>query len=339
MYPLADIYVHVADEELCAREFPNHRIRTTFISKLPFARRYYQKYLPLMPMALEELDLREYDLVISSESGPAKGVLVAPHAKHVCYCHSPMRYVWDMYPEYRSTVGGLMRMAWTPISHYLRMWDQLTAQRVDHFAANSSFVAARIRKYYQRDSVVIFPPVDVEVFNLSPKDDGFYLSVGQLVPYKRPNLLIDAFNASGKKLLIIGDGPMLAALRRRAKSNVELVGSQPFEVIRDSYSKCKALVFPGVEDFGMVPVEAMASGKPVIAFKGGGALETVVDEVTGVFFDAQSAESLNAAISRFEALESRFDAIRIREHARKFSSGIFLSTFKDFIDDSLARRY
>jgi glycosyltransferase involved in cell wall biosynthesis len=254
LFPQADIYTHVADRELVRRQFPNHVVRTTFISKLPLARRLYKNYLPLMPMALENLDLREYDLVISSESGPAKGVIVAPHTTHLCYCHSPLRYAWDMYHDYRKDVSGLKKFLMMPMLHYMRMWDQLSAQRIDRYVANSQFVASRIRKYYGRESEVIYPPVAVEDFTSAPVSDDFYLYVGQLVAYKRPDLLVDAFNELGIRLVVIGEGELLSRLKRRGRANIEFLGHQPFEVIRDHYARCRALVFPGIEDFGIVPV-------------------------------------------------------------------------------------
>jgi glycosyltransferase involved in cell wall biosynthesis len=282
--------------------------------------------------------LQQYDLVISSESGPAKGVVIAPHATHVCYCHSPMRYVWDRYHEYRAHSGAITRAAMGPLLHYMRLWDQLSAQRVDHYIANSVFVAQRLEKYYRRSAEVIYPPVAVEHFDATRPSEDFYLSVGQLVRYKRPDLLVEAFNRLGKPLVIIGQGEMLRELRRVAKPNVQLLGAQPFEVIRDYYARCRALVFPGVEDFGIVPVEAMASGKPVIAFGYGGALETVVDGVSGLFFGAQTPEALIDAVRRFESSAHRFYPKRIQEHAAQFSGQAFTDRFKRFIADVLAQR-
>ncbi len=337
LFPQADIYTHVADPALIAREFSSRRVSTTFIARLPFARRQYQKYLPLMPLALEQLDLSGYDLVISSESGPAKGVVVGPDTLHVCYCHSPMRYVWDRFHEYQAHHGRLARAAMAPLLHYIRTWDQVSAQRVDSYVANSRFVAGRIAKYYRRSAEVIYPPVALDQFDASRPAEDFYLSVGQLVRYKRADLLVDAFNALGKPLVIIGEGELLRDLQRRARPNVRLLGHQPFEVIRDHYARCRALVFPGVEDFGIVPVEAMASGKPVIAFGYGGALETVVDGLTGLFFSEQTPEALIDAVRRFESSTDRFDRRRIREHATQFSEQEFRKRFEAHIADALAQ--
>jgi glycosyltransferase involved in cell wall biosynthesis len=335
IYPQADIFTHVVDRELVDRELPGRKIATTFISRLPMARRLYQKYLPLMPLALEQLDLRAYDLVISSESGPAKGVIVAPHATHICYCHSPMRYVWDMYHEYTSRSGTAAKLVMAPLLHYVRQWDQLSSQRVDSYVANSHFVAERIAKYYRRTSTVIYPPVAVQDFVASHDSEDYYLSVGQLVAYKRPELLVEAFNISGKRLVIIGDGNMLKSLRKMAKPNIQILGWQPFEVIRDHYAKCRALVFPGTEDFGIVPVEAMASGKPVIAYGAGGALETIVEGKTGAFFREQTAASLVRAVDDFEA-SAPLDPNAIRNHSLVYSGERFGSQFKQFVDKLLA---
>jgi len=331
LFPQADIYTHVADPALVAAELPGRKITTTFISRLPFARKAYQRYLPLMPLALEQLDLRQYDLIISSEAGPAKGAIVPPHAAHICYCHSPMRYVWDRYHDYRAHAGALTRAAMPSLSHYLRMWDQLAAQRVDQFVANSQFVATRIRKYYGRDSEVINPPVAVQKFDTSRAAEDFYLWVGQLVPYKRPDLLIEAFNMVERPLVVIGEGQMLSQLRRVAKPHIRFLGRQSFDVIVDHYARCRAVVFPGVEDFGIVPIEAMASGKPVIAFDYGGARETVRQGITGILFGEQTPASLADAVRSFER-HNEFDSQVIRRHAEQFSEVVFERRFRALVD-------
>jgi glycosyltransferase involved in cell wall biosynthesis len=327
LYPDADIYTHVAEPEVLSETIRRHRMQETFIARLPGARRRYQKYLPLMPLALEQLDLRAYDLVISSECGPAKGVITTPRTLHVCYCHSPMRYVWDMYWDYLKGVPRPLRPAARVLLHYVRRWDLASAFRVDHFLANSEFVARRVHKHYRRNADVIHPPVDVEAFGLADSIDDYYLLVGQLVPYKRADLAVRAFSRAGKRLVVVGDGEQLADLRRLAGPTVDVMGRQPVSVIREKYSRCRALVFPGEEDFGIVPLEAMASGRPVIAYGRGGALETVVEGRTGLFFHEQTEESLLAAVEKFEGIEDTFDPAAIRHHASAFDRNVFKAKF------------
>jgi len=331
LFPQADIFTHVYDPGAVSEKFAGHRITTTFIQKLPFAKSLYKSYLPLMPLALEQLDLRGYDLVISSESGPAKGVLTSPDCLHICYCHTPMRYLWDMYQEYKKGAGPLKRLLMVPLIHYLRMWDVTTAQRVDCFVANSNHVARRIKKNYRRESTVIYPPVAVDDFYTSSQPEDFYLMVGQLVNYKRADMAVRAFNCTGKRLVVIGDGEQFRLLQRIAGPNVTVMGRQPFSVIRDHYAKCRALIFPGEEDFGIVPVEAMASGRPVIAYGKGGVLETVVEGETGLFFKEQTEETLNAAVDRFEKMESFFSPERCKKQAAKFTVGRFNAALMELI--------
>lgn len=278
MYPEADIFTHVAVPEVLSEDLRRHTIRTSFIAKLPRAARMYKSYLPLMPLALEQLDLKGYDLIISSESGPAKGIIPPEGAVHLCYCHSPMRYIWNMYHDYRRTAGPLARVAMPLLTHYLRTWDESSAARVDRFVANSSTVAGRIRRYYRRKSTIVHPPVDVSAFAPVAPDlvGDYYLMVGELVRYKRPDIAVRAFNATKRRLVVIGGGEMLAELRALAGPTVQVLGSQPFAALRHHYARARALIFPGEEDFGIVPVEAMASGRPVIAYGRGGATETVV---------------------------------------------------------------
>ena len=335
LFPDADIFTHVYDRQAVSDKIAGQKISTTFIQNLPFAKQLYQSYLPLMPLALEQLDLRSYDLVISSESGPAKGVLTSPGCLHVCYCHTPMRYLWDMYHDYKQQVGFIKRLIMVPLIHYLRLWDVTSAQRVDYFIANSNHVAERIRKVYRREAKVIYPPVAVENFSLTRELDDFYLIVGQLVGYKRADLAVNAFNKLGKRLVVIGEGEQFEKLKKIAKANIELMGWQPFSTIQEYYAKCRALVFPGKEDFGIVTVESMASGRPVIAFGGGGALETVIQNKTGIFFDYQTEESLIKAINYFENNEQIFLPEACIEQAKKFSSIRFKEEFKKFIDATI----
>lgn len=338
MFPNADIFMHVSEEETVRKSLPKNfkgKITNSFISRLPGSKNHYQKYLPLMPLALEQLDLSDYDLIISSESGPAKGVITRPDAVHICYCHSPMRYVWDMYHEYRNSAGRLIKLLFPFFAHRLRMWDRLSADRVDHFIANSSFVASRIRKFYRRESEVIFPPVNVSEFSAEEPREGFYLSLGQLVPYKRADLAVEAFNRLNLPLVVVGEGELHKELKAKAGLNIEVVGRQPFDVIRNLLQRCKGLIFPGVEDFGIVPVEAMASGAPVIAYAKGGALETVIDGETGIHFHEQTVEALVDAVGKMERGDVVFDPKALRSHAEKFSKERFKQEIQQFIDERL----
>jgi glycosyltransferase involved in cell wall biosynthesis len=338
MYPGADIFTHVYVPEMVSDRIRQHRVIPTFINALPRAARMYKSYLPLMPLALEQCDLRGYDLVISSESGPSKGVVPPPEALHVCYCHTPMRYVWNMYHEYRAGAGLAKRLVMPPLIHYLRMWDVSTAARVDSFVANSETVARRIRRYYGVDSVVIHPPVDTGAFSIAdPSELGdYYLMAGELVSYKRPDLAVRAFNELKLKLVVIGGGEMLDEIRRIAGPTVTVMGPQPFDVLRNHYARCRALIFPGEEDFGLVPVEAMASGRPVIAFGKGCAVETVAAGTTGIFFNEQSVEAISAAIRSLADLP--LVSAEIAKHAEQFGRAQFLQKMREHIDGLLARR-
>lgn len=333
MFPDADVFTHVYDPNTISETIKRHQIRTTFVQRLPRAKRWYQRYLPLMPLALEQLDLGEYDLVISSESGPAKGVIVGPDTAHVCYCHTPMRYLWDMYGQYLSNAGFITRTAMRPLIHYLRLWDVSTAARVDRFVTNSAYVGRRVMKYYRRDSAVIPPPVETEAFKPNSEIGDHYLFVGQLVRYKRADLAVEAFNRLGRKLVVIGDGEQFRPIKREAGSNITLMGWQPASVLREQYARCRALIFPGLEDFGIVPVEAMASGRPVIAYGKGGALETIVEGRTGTFFAEQTADSLAEAVERFEAMESDLSPNHIAEHARQFDKAVFKRRMGQLIEE------
>lgn len=326
IFPDADLFTHVCDESLVRRSLGDRfsgKIKTTFISRLPFSKKHYQKYLPLMPIALEQLDLQEYDLIISSESGPAKGVISRPEAIHICYCHSPMRYIWDMAHEYIKSSRWPIRFTFPLIAHWLRVWDESSAARVDVFIANSNYIAKRIKKFYRRESNVIHPPVDVEGFTPSTDREDFYLCLGQLVPYKRADIAIEAFNQLKLPLVVIGEGELFDRLKNAALPNVRLLGRQPFEVVKQHLEKCKALVFPGVEDFGIVPVEAMAAGAPVIAFKGGGALDTVIDGVNGFFFEEQTIDSLKNAVVKFEMNSDGLNVENIKATTERFSRSRF----------------
>ncbi len=319
LFPEADVYTHVLDGDKTFSFLRGRRVFTSFIQKLPWAVTWYQNYLPLMPLALEQLDLSGYDLVLSSESGPAKGVLTSAGTTHICYCHSPMRYLWDMYHGYLRSAGWLKKVIMVPVFHYLRMWDRLSADRVDHFIANSENVARRIQKHYRREADVVHPPVDLEAFEPSENRQDYYLMVGELVGYKRADLVVRAFQHQDRRLVVVGDGEQMALLKRLAGPNVTLLGRCPAAELRRRYSECRALIFPGEEDFGIVPVEAMASGSPVIAFGRGGALETVREGVSGMFFHEQTEEAVRDALDRFEAVEELFQPEEVRLSVQHFS--------------------
>lgn len=338
LYPDADLFIHVCDEEIVRKALPANfsgQIHTSFISRLPGAKKHYQKYLPFMPLALEQLDLSGYDLVLSSESGPAKGVITRPDALHICYCHSPMRYVWDMYHEYLGGAGRVIRTLFPFVAHWLRVWDRLSADRVDYFIANSQFVAKRIAKFYRREATVIYPPVNTTEFSPAPARGDFYLCLGQLVSYKRADLAVAAFNELDLPLVVIGEGELYDELKKMAGPKVTLLGRQPFAVIKDHLARCKGLIFPGQEDFGIVPVEAMAAGAPVLAYARGGALETVIDGKTGILFHEQTTAALIAAVQKIENKELVFNPSVLQADAAHFDKAVFKQQMQRFINQHL----
>lgn len=339
IFPQADIITHVFDPAPFSDSIiSKHKIITTFIDRLPLSKKYYQKYLPLMPMALEQVNLQDYDLIISSESGPAKGIVPPPGIPHICYCHSPMRYVWDMYHDYMKEKNFLMRLVSAPLMHYLRRWDQLTSTQVTKFIANSNFVASRIKTFYGRESSVIHPPVDIDRFEpLNNATKDYYLIFGQLVSYKRVDLAIEAFNKSGKKLIVAGDGEERQKLEAIANDNITFTGKVPPNKVKALLQNAKALLFPGTEDFGIVPVEAMACGTPVIAYAAGGALDTVVHLKTGILYEDCSPDGLNSAIHLLNRSTSLLDTKHITNHAKKFSREIFKSQLSKTIKEYQTR--
>lgn len=319
--------------------------RTTFIQHLPFAKNKYRAYLPLMPLAVEQLDMSGYDIVISSSHAVAKGVITGPDQLHVSYVHSPMRYAWDLQHQYLREAGlerGVKSWLARWMLHKLRLWDLRTANGVDAFIANSRYIARRIKKVYRREAEVIYPPVDVEGLVLRSEKESFYLAASRMVPYKRLPLIVEAFaSMPEKRLVVIGDGPEFAKAKAKAAANVELLGYQPTEVLRDYMARAQAFVFAAEEDFGIMPVEAQACGTPVIAYGRGGARETVrgLDDAsgpTGVFFEHQTVESLREAVSRFEAMRERFDPQACRRNAERFSASRFREAFSRFVDNEFA---
>jgi glycosyltransferase involved in cell wall biosynthesis len=328
LLPDADIFTLFHDPYRVSPEVARHRVTASFLNPL---RRWYRATLPLMPLALESFDLRGYDLVVSSESGPAKGVLTPSTARHICYCHTPMRYLWDLYPAYRSewTNSRWKRAAMIPLTNYLRLWDYASAARVDRFVANSRNVQARIWKTYRREADVVHPPVDVESFYWRPAQD-FFLIVSELVPYKRIDYAVRAFAQSGRRLRIAGDGPEYRRLSKSAPRNVEFCGRVSDAELRDLYSACRAFLLPGEEDFGIAPVEALASGKPVIALERGGALDTV-PPFGGVLYRTPDERNLNEAISRLEQMEPTLRPAELQAWARRFSEREFMRKMADIV--------
>jgi len=326
LFPGADIYTHVYDPASMPESIKSRKVYTSYIQKLPFAKKMYQTYMPLMPNALSCFNLQDYDLVISSESGPAKGVIPNPDAYHICYCHSPMRYVWDMYHEYYQNSNPLVRFFMRRLVPGLRLWDVCSANLVDLFIANSDFVAKRIRRYYNRESAIVYPPVNVDKFlSIERKPKDFYLFFGQLAGYKRADIAIEACIASGRNLVIAGAGGKTAKERGFEKSGrVIFKGRVSDEEVRELYASARALLFPGIEDFGIIPVEANAAGCPVIAFRKGGVLNAVKEGVTGIFFDEQTPDSLIQALDQFESREDQFrDRAPFTVQVQQFSREAF----------------
>ena len=343
-FPSADLFAVIdvlPDEE---RGFLQGKTpKVTFIEKLPGAKKHFRHYLPLMPLAIEQLDLSGYDLIISSSHAVSKGILVGPDQVHISYVHSPMRYAWDLQHQYLRESGLDQRLrGWIAriALHYLRLWDLRTVPGVDHFVANSHFIGRRIKRVYGRSSTVIYPPIDIESFPLHREKTDVYVTASRMVPYKRMDLIVEAFSKMpDKRLIVIGDGPEMEKIKKLSGPNITLLGYQPIEVLKEQLQKAKAFIFAAEEDFGIVPLEAQATGTPVIAFGKGGALETVIppgtDKApTGLFFEEQTVASLIGAIHAFEAIEESFDPEAIRRHAEQFSIQRFKETFKNFVDEA-----
>lgn len=335
LFPHARLFTLVRKKGSASPIIERMPVTTSFLQYMPFGVSHYQRYLPIFPRAVESLNVQGFDLVISSSHAVAKGVRVREGALHICYCHTPMRYIWDQYEEYfgRGRAGFLTRTAMKVFVSSLREWDVKSSERVDHFIANSHNVRQRIQRIYNRTADVIYPPIDTSRFSLSEKDDGYFLIVSALVPYKRVDIAIEAFNALGRKLVIVGSGIEEQKLKRIAKSNTEFVGWVSDSELVRIYERCHALIFPGEEDFGMSPVEAMACGKPVVAFARGGALETIVESErfsTGVFFYEQSAGNLITAIQKLD--QRVFDPSKLRQHALQFDRSVFKERILKYIE-------
>ncbi|OSN11953.1 glycosyl transferase family 1 [Lonsdalea iberica] len=340
VYPKAELYSVIDFFDEKSRELiANKKATTTFIQKFPKAKKSYQKYLPFMPLAIEQLDVSGYDVVLSSSHAVAKGVITGPDQLHISYVHSPMRYAWDLQHQYLKETGlnkGMKGFIAKVLLHKLRLWDYRTANGVDHFVANSQFIARRINKIYRREADVIYPPVDISSFEFSDKKAEFYLTASRLVPYKKVDLIVEAFaKMPDKKLLVIGDGSDMEKIKALAKPNIELLGYQSDAALIDYMQRAKAFVFAAEEDFGISPVEAQACGTPVIAFGKGGALETVrplgVDKPTGLFFEQQMAASLCQAVNDFEQLDGKLLAEDCRENALRFSVNRFQLEFDNYV--------
>jgi glycosyltransferase involved in cell wall biosynthesis len=337
LLPEADLFTLFYEPEEVSPLIRSRKVTASFLNPL---RGFHRSLLPLMPYALEHFDLRGYELVVSIESGPAKGVLTSASTRHVCYCNTPMRYLWDLYPDYvhEWTPNPIKRLAMAWLSHHLRVWDYSTAARVDEFVANSENVRRRIRKVYRRESEVIHPPVPVESFYWKPPED-YYLAVAEFVPYKRLDIAVRACTESGRKLKLVGGGPEYGNLRKLAGGGVEFCGRVSDRELRELYARCRALVMPGEEDFGITCVEALASGKPLVALARGGVVEIAGGAGSGVLYGESNAEALQQALARFEALEHTFRPADLQAASRKFDESVFASRMSGLLGrDSTARQ-
>jgi len=331
LYPDATIFTLLHKKGSVSPVIENMKIKTSFVQQLPFAEEKYRNYLALFPMAVESFDLKGYDVIISHSHCVAKGAIPQNGATHICYCYTPMRYAWLFYDEYFGNRNILAQGLIKPILADLRRWDKKTSKRVNYFVACSQHVRKRIQDFYDRDADVVYCPVDTSRFNIGNKDEDFYLIISAFVPYKKIDLAIEAFNKLDKPLYVIGGGPDEKRLRKMAGPKIKFLGWKTPDELVEYFSKCRALVFPGEEDFGIVPVEAQASGRPVIAYKKGGALETVVEGETGVFFEKQAADSLADAVTRFEKMS--FDKNKIRQNALKFDKSVFKEKMRDYVKE------
>lgn len=341
LYPDADIYTLVYNPEILQKMgIPEGKVKSSFIQNLPFAQKKYRNYLPLFTKAIESLDLSSYDLIISSSYCVAKGILTHAGQTHICYCHSPVRYAWDLYFQYldESKLKGKSPKALYAklVLHKLRVWDVISSNRVDYFVSNSDYIGRRILKVYRRESNTIYPPVNTKDFNHTRIKEDFYFTCSRMVPYKKIDIIVEAFSKMpNKRLVVIGTGPDREKIEGLKTSNIEILGYQPFPILKDYMERAKAFVFAAEEDFGIAPVEAQACGTPVIAFGKGGALETVINKKTGIFFYKQTADSIKTAVAEFEKIEHNLDRDIIRGNASKFDIDVFKKNLKDFVEQSL----
>jgi len=341
IYPDASLYALfetlAADKRDFIREKP---VSTSFLQAMPGIRRNHRWYLPLMPFAIEQFDLSRYDIIISSSHAVAKGIIPRADQLHISYVHSPIRYAWELQHEYLQASGAMSKirnLVAKPVLHYMRLWDRISADRVDTFIANSHNVRRRIWRSYRRKAHVIYPPVDVDTFHPSPRREDFYLTVSRMAPYKRVDLIVKAFNRLGLPLIVIGEGEQFKHLQSLAKPNVQLLGFQPDDIVRDHLQRCKAFIFAAEEDFGIAPVEAQAAGAPVIAYGKGGAKETVIDGRTGFFFHDQTVEAISASIRRFEREGDNLQTEAIVENAQRFRIERFRDEFRSFVEQEWER--
>lgn len=334
LMPAAEIHTLVRTRrgDALSEVIARHPVKTTLAGRLPGSDRYYKNLLPFFPLIIANHRV-EADFVLSSDASFIKGMNTGKGTPHVCYCHSPPRYLWDMQEEYLESMNGYTAAVFKKITPWLRQFDRNSAESVDSFIANSDFVRQRIRETYGRESTVIHPPVDLSGFESGHPSGDFYLVVSALVPYKRIDLAVEAFNELDKPLVIIGDGMERERLEKAAEDNITFMGTQPFDVLKQHFEHCRALIFPGIEDFGITPLEAQAAGKPVIAYREGGALETVIEHETGLFFDEQTPASLSEAVVRFEKISREFSPDTCRKNAGEFSPGRFSKRIKDFLID------
>lgn len=337
LFPDAPIYTSLYAPDRMPSHWQKWDIRTNFIDRLPFSHRKQQLYFPLYPFSFEKHDFRGYDLVISNKSGFCHGIITGPETVHICYCLTPTRYVWR-YQQYaeQEQLGRLTRMSLTPFLTFLRQWDRLAADRVDHFVAISQEVRRRIEKVYRRESAIIYPPVDTSRFALCRDVEDYYLLVGRLVPYRRIDVLIEAFNKMKRPLRIAGSGRDRERLETLAGPTIEFLGYVPDEALPPLLGKCRAFMFPGEEDFGIAPLQAMAAGRPVIAYAAGGALETVVPGKTGILFEQQSVEAIINAVELLEA--QTWNSEKMQAHARQFDTELFKQKILAFIEEKMQQR-